>query len=111
MSRIGKAPISVPEGVEINISDDNVVSVKGKIGELQQQMNKDMIMKLEDGTLTIERPSESKEHKAQHGLVRSLLNNMIIGVSEGRISWDGVDCGKKIGGTAPIEAKSACSSK
>lgn len=83
MSRIGKLPISVPEGVEINISDDNVVSVKGKLGELQQQVNKDMVIKFEDGTLTIERPSESKEHKAQHGLTRALVNNMVIGVSEG----------------------------
>lgn len=83
MSRIGKLPINVPEGVEISISDDNVVSVKGKLGELQQQVNKDMSLKLEDGTLTIERPSESKEHKAQHGLTRALVNNMVIGVSEG----------------------------
>ena len=83
MSRIGKLPISVPESVEINISDDNVVSVKGKLGELQQKVNKDMVLKLEDGPLTIERPSESKEHRAQHGLTRSLLNNMVAGVSEG----------------------------
>jgi len=83
MSRIGKLPISVPEGVEISISDDNVVTVKGKLGELQQQINKDMAIKVEDGTLTVERPSESKEHKAQHGLSRALLNNMVTGVSEG----------------------------
>lgn len=83
MSRIGKLPISVPEGVEINIADDNVVTVKGKLGELKQQINKDMLLKVEDGTLTIERPSESKEHKAQHGLSRALLNNMVTGVSEG----------------------------
>ncbi|MEN8224340.1 MAG: 50S ribosomal protein L6 [Bacteroidota bacterium] len=83
MSRIGKNPITVPEGVEINISDDNLVTVKGKLGELQQEVNKDMIIKLDDGTLTIDRPSESKEHKSQHGLVRSLVNNMVIGVTEG----------------------------
>ena len=83
MSRIGKLPIKVPEGVEINISDDNVVSVKGKLGELQQQLNKAMTLKLEDGTLTIDRPSESKEHKSLHGLSRALINNMVIGVSEG----------------------------
>jgi large subunit ribosomal protein L6 len=83
MSRIGKLPISVPEGVEINIADNNVVTVKGKLGELQQQINKEMILKVEDGTLTIDRPSESKEHKAQHGLSRALLNNMVTGVSEG----------------------------
>lgn len=83
MSRIGKLPISVPEGVEIKISDDNMVHVKGKLGELQQQINKDMKLKLEDGTLTIERPSETKEHKSHHGLSRALINNMIQGVSEG----------------------------
>ncbi len=83
MSRIGKLPISVPEGVEINFSDDNVVTVKGKLGELVQQVHKEMILKLDDGTLTVERPTESKDHKAQHGLTRSLVNNMVIGVSEG----------------------------
>ncbi|HSG67650.1 MAG TPA: 50S ribosomal protein L6 [Bacteroidales bacterium] len=83
MSRIGKMPITIPDGVEVKISDDNVVSVKGKLGELQQQVHKDLKFKLEDGTLTIERPSESLEHKSQHGLVRSLVNNMVTGVSEG----------------------------
>ena len=83
MSRIGKNPITVPEGVEINISDDNLVTVKGKNGVLHQQIKKDLIVKLEDGKITIERPTESKDHKAQHGLSRSLLNNMVIGVTEG----------------------------
>jgi len=83
MSRIGKLPITVPEGVEINISDDNIVTVKGKLGELHEQINKDMDLKVEDGILTIKRPSESKDHKALHGLSRALVNNMVIGVSEG----------------------------
>jgi large subunit ribosomal protein L6 len=83
MSRIGKNPISIPEGVEINISDDNLVTVKGKLGELQQQINKDLIIKLEDGTLTMERPTESKEHKSLHGLSRTLIYNMVFGVTEG----------------------------
>jgi large subunit ribosomal protein L6 len=83
MSRIGKAPISLPEGVEINIAEGNVVTVKGKLGELTQKLNPDMTLKVEDGTLTVERPSESKEHRSQHGLTRSLLNNMVEGVSEG----------------------------
>jgi len=83
MSRTGKNPITIPEGVEINISDDNLVTVKGKLGELVQKINKDLVIKLEDGKITIERPSDSKEHKSQHGLSRSLVNNMIIGVSEG----------------------------
>jgi large subunit ribosomal protein L6 len=83
MSRIGKMPITIPEGVEIKVSDDNVVTVKGKLGEIEQQINKEMVLKQEDGTLTIERPSESKEHRSQHGLSRALINNMVIGVSEG----------------------------
>ncbi len=83
MSRIGKLPITVPEGVNISVSGDNVVTVKGKLGELKQQINKDLKLKVEDGTLTIERPSDTKEHKAQHGLARALLNNMVTGVSEG----------------------------
>ncbi|MCD4724893.1 MAG: 50S ribosomal protein L6 [Bacteroidales bacterium] len=83
MSRIGKLPITVPEGVEINISDNNLVSVKGKLGELQQQLHKTMKLKLENGKLTIDRPSDSKEHKSLHGLSRALINNMVIGVTEG----------------------------
>ena len=83
MSRIGKLPIKLPEGVEINIADNNLVTVKGKLGELQQQFNKDMVLKVEDGSLSVERPSDSKDHRAQHGLVRSLLNNMVQGVNEG----------------------------
>jgi large subunit ribosomal protein L6 len=59
------------------------VTVKGKLGEIEQQINKEMVLKQEDGTLTIERPSESKEHRSQHGLSRALINNMVIGVSEG----------------------------
>lgn len=83
MSRIGKQPITVPEGVEINISSDNLVTVKGKLGELQQEINKDLILKLKDSTMTFERPTESKEHKSLHGLSRTLVYNMIVGVSEG----------------------------
>ena len=83
MSRIGKMPITIPEGVEIKVSDDNVVTVKGKLGEIEQQINKEMVLKEEEGTVTIERPSESKEHRSQHGLTRALINNMVIGVSEG----------------------------
>jgi len=83
MSRTGKNPISLPEGVEVKITDDNMVTVIGKLGELHQKIHKDLTMKLEDGSLTVNRPTESREHKAQHGLSRSLLSNMIIGVSEG----------------------------
>ncbi len=83
MSRIGKLPVAIPSGVTINVGKDNLVTVKGPKGELQQQVNPDLIVKVNDNELTIERPSESKEHKSFHGLYRSLINNMVVGVSEG----------------------------
>lgn len=83
MSRIGKAPVKVPEGVEINIGEDNVVHVKGPKGELQEDVNPDIKVKVEDGEIILERPTESKEHKSLHGLYRALINNMITGVTEG----------------------------
>lgn len=82
MSRIGKAPISIPAGVSIDL-DGAVVKVKGPKGELSETIDPDMIVKIEDGTLTLERPTEQKRHKAMHGLYRSLINNMVVGVSEG----------------------------
>ena len=81
MSRIGNNPISIPEGVTIEVNA-GVVTVKGKLGELQQEV-KDVEVKIEEGTLTVARPSESKDHKAKHGLYRALINNMIEGVSKG----------------------------
>ena len=83
MSRIGKLPITLPSTVSVNIAENNLITVKGPKGELHQQVHPEMIVSLNDGVLTIERPSESKEHKSLHGLYRSLLNNMIIGVTEG----------------------------
>lgn len=83
MSRIGNAPINLIDGVSISIDDSNMVSVKGPKGELTQAMHKDMIIKQDDGVLTVERPTEQKRHKALHGLCRTLINNMIVGVSEG----------------------------
>ena len=83
MSRIGKLPITLPSTVSVNIAENNLITVKGPKGELHQQVHPEMIISLNDGVLTIERPSESKEHKSLHGLYRSLLNNMIIGVTEG----------------------------
>ena len=83
MSRIGKLPIALPKGVEVKISDDNVLTVKGPKGELSQQINPAITMKVEDGHLTFDRASETKEHKSLHGLSRTLSNNMVIGVSEG----------------------------
>ena len=83
MSRIGKAPITVPSGVTIDISDTNFVKVKGPKGELQQQIHPDLILDLADGELNVKRPTEQKRHKSMHGLYRSLINNMVVGVAEG----------------------------
>ena len=83
MSRIGKAPINIPAGVTISVDDQNIVTVKGPKGELTQNVDTDIKLSQEDGILTVERPSEQKRHKALHGLYRSLINNMVIGVTEG----------------------------
>ena len=81
MSRIGKNPITIPEGVTVDIKDSQV-TVKGKLGELSQNIE-EIAIKNEDGVLTLERPSESKDHKAKHGLYRALIANMVEGVSKG----------------------------
>lgn len=81
MSRIGKSPITIPQGVTVDIKD-GVVTVKGKLGELTQEFS-EINIKVEDGVITLERPSDKKEHKAKHGLYRALINNMIEGVSNG----------------------------
>ncbi|MDY9919607.1 50S ribosomal protein L6 [Proteiniphilum saccharofermentans] len=83
MSRIGKLPITVPAGVAVTIGDDNVITLKGPKGELSQPVSGNMKIELNDGVLTIERPDDEKESRSLHGLYRSLLNNMVIGVSEG----------------------------
>ncbi|PID93042.1 MAG: 50S ribosomal protein L6, partial [Bacteroidetes bacterium] len=83
MSRIGILPIDLPAGVSIEADKDNVVTVKGPKGELKQKVDACISLKVEDGQLTLERASEAKDHKAKHGLYRSLLNNMVVGVSEG----------------------------
>jgi large subunit ribosomal protein L6 len=82
MSRIGKNPVSISQGVDVNIKD-NVVIVKGKLGELSQTISEGITVKIEEGTVVLDRASESKNHKAQHGLMRALINNMIEGVSKG----------------------------
>ncbi len=82
MSRIGKLPITVPANVTVTI-ENNLVTVKGPKGELARQINKEMVLKLEDGILTVERPSDDKEHRAMHGLSRTLIHNMVIGVTDG----------------------------
>src|SRR5690606_40580340 len=83
MSRIGKAPIAIPAGVTISVSDKKLVTVKGPKGELTQQVDTDITVKEEDGNIIVSRPTEQKRHKSLHGLYRSLINNMVIGVTEG----------------------------
>jgi large subunit ribosomal protein L6 len=83
MSRIGNLPITIPAGVQITISRDNVVTVKGKLGELSQAVNPDIKVKIEDGKVELGRPSDEKNHKSLHGLYRALIANMVKGVSEG----------------------------
>lgn len=83
MSRIGKKPINVLDKVTVDISKDNLVTVKGPKGELSQQVNPEIKISMADGVITLERPSESKDHKSQHGLYRTLINNMIDGVVNG----------------------------
>jgi large subunit ribosomal protein L6 len=83
MSRIGKAPIDIPQGITIDVSKGNLVTVKGPKGELMQQVDPDLGVEIEDGTLTVSRPTDSKRHRSMHGLFRSLINNMVIGVKDG----------------------------
>jgi large subunit ribosomal protein L6 len=83
MSRIGKLPVNLPKGVTVSVSDANVVSVKGPLGELHQAVNKDLKVELVGNEIIVSRPTESKEHKSLHGLYRALINNMVVGVSEG----------------------------
>lgn len=83
MSRIGNNPIELPQGVTITLGENNSVLVKGKLGELSKTFHTDLSININDNNVTVSRPSDSKEHKSHHGLTRSLLNNMIIGVNQG----------------------------
>ena len=83
MSRIGILPIELPAGVSVEVDKDNVVTVKGPKGELQQKVDKNLTVKVEENMVTVSRATEQKDHKAKHGLYRSLINNMVVGVSEG----------------------------
>ncbi|GLO64346.1 MULTISPECIES: 50S ribosomal protein L6 [Oceanobacillus] len=82
MSRVGLKPVEIPEGVELKF-DNNTITVKGPKGELSRDLHPDMKINIEDNVLTVERPSDHKEHRALHGTTRSLINNMVIGVSKG----------------------------
>ena len=83
MSRIGRMPIVLPKGVDVKVESGNLVTVKGQKGTLTKELAKDMIIKLEDGKIIVERPTEQKAHKALHGLTRTLINNMVVGVTNG----------------------------
>jgi len=83
MSRIGILPIDLPAGVSVDVDSNNLVTVKGPKGELKQQVDKNITLKVEEGQVTLSRSTEEKDHKAKHGLYRSLLHNMVVGVSEG----------------------------
>ncbi len=83
MSRIGKSPITLPKGVELKVEAGNRVSVKGPKGELSEKIDSDMKVKIDGSTVVVERPTDQKRHKALHGLYRTLINNMVIGVSQG----------------------------
>ncbi len=83
MSRIGNLPVSIPSGVTVNVTDDNTVKLKGPLGELSVKIDKNILVEVEDNTVNVKRPSESKKHKSLHGLYRALINNAVVGVSEG----------------------------
>jgi large subunit ribosomal protein L6 len=83
MSRIGRLPVEIPQGVDFNIGEENLVTVKGPKGQLIQKMHKDMLITIEEGKIIISRPSDEKLHRSLHGLTRSLVNNMVEGVSKG----------------------------
>ena len=83
MSRIGKLPVNLPAGVTVEVSKDNVVSVKGPLGQLSQKIDRDIAVKVEDGVLTVTRPTDQPRHRSMHGLYRALINNMVVGVSKG----------------------------
>ena len=83
MSRIGKMPISIPNGVDVTLGEGNLVTVKGPKGTLSQKLSEKMTIANENGLITITRPNDEKENRALHGLTRTLLNNMVVGVTEG----------------------------
>ena len=83
MSRIGRMPITVPAGVEVNVAAGNLVTVKGPKGTLTQQLHPAMMIELDGAVINVKRPSDAKEHRSLHGLTRTLLSNMIVGVNEG----------------------------
>jgi large subunit ribosomal protein L6 len=97
MSRIGKLPITLPAKVEVSVSSDNTVTVKGPKGTLSQKVDPDIAVKIEGETLLVERPTDQKRHRAMHGLYRALINNMVMGVSQGYTrEMEGVGVGYRV---------------
>lgn len=83
MSRIGKLPIPIPSGVNVTIDSNNLVKVKGQLGEMEQIVHKDIVVEIKDNVILVSRPDDEKSHRSMHGLYRSLINNMVEGVSKG----------------------------
>ncbi|MBF4695832.1 50S ribosomal protein L6 [Fusibacter ferrireducens] len=83
MSRVGRLPITIPQGVQVTVTSENFVTVKGPLGELSEQIDKDIKIDIDGETLTVVRPSDNKRHRALHGLSRALINNMVVGVTKG----------------------------
>ena len=83
MSRIGKAPVQIPDKVKINVQEDNLITVEGPKGKLTQALHPEMQIEMENGVMMVKRPSDSQNHRSLHGLTRALLNNMVVGVSTG----------------------------
>lgn len=103
MSRIGNLPINLPDGVQVTVSDENIVTVKGKLGELHQSVNPDIKVNVGEEQITIERPTDSKDHRSLHGLYRALIANMVTGVSEGfKIEQELVGVGYKAQATGQL---------
>ena len=117
MSRVGKMPIAIPAGVTVDIAENNQVTVKGPKGELTRVLPQEMTIKVEDGHVVIERPNDLKKIKAYHGLTRALINNMVIGVTEGfkktlvingvgyRASMQGTKLNLALGYSHPVEVE------
>ena len=94
MSRIGKLPVAIPQGVEVKIDGNNALTVKGPKGQLCKTFHKDMIIEIEDGTINVKRPTDGKQHRSLHGLTRTLIYNMVEGVTNGfekTLEINGVD--------------------
>ena len=105
MSRIGRLPITVPAGVTVTIADDNTVTVKGPKGQLSQKVNPDITIAQEGNMLQVARPSDDKNHRSLHGLYRSLLHNMVVGVTEGfskGLTMEGVGYRAQLEGTTLV---------